>query len=76
MFKLITALGRLIVRMYVRESDRLERKATAQEAKADSMFVEAATLCSNAKRMTSASRDTMRQSIEIEKKADKLKAIL
>lgn len=76
MFKLIAAMGRLVVRMYVRDSDRLERKATAQEAKADALVAEAASLVTQAKAKAADSRETMRQSIEIEKKADKLKAIL
>lgn len=69
MFKLIAALGRLVVRMYVRESDRLERKAEAQSALADQLVLRAST-------QQIKSRDNMRLSIEIEKKADKLKAIL
>ena len=76
MFKLIAALGRLVVRMYVRESDRLERKAESQSDKADFMVEQAARLVTKAKAESRASQETMRLSIEIEKKADKLKAIL
>lgn len=76
MFKLIAALGRLVVSMYVRESDRLERKAVRQSAKADSMVDEAASLVVQARAEHRNSEETMRLSIEIEKKADKLKAIL